>query len=111
MGGAIGEHAPLMQHDHLIVVTDLVDQVGRPKDAYSLLGDEASYNLEKSRARLDVESCRRLIKQQHARPVQERSRDLDPSHLTAGKEAHLVAGSVGETDASELDRLSRARFT
>ncbi len=48
-GGAIGEHAPLVQHDHLIVVTDLVDQMGCPKDAYSFLGDEASHNLKKFR--------------------------------------------------------------
>ena len=49
-----------------------------------------------------------LIKQQHARPVQERPRDLDPPHLTAGKEAHLVACPVGETHAGELDRSSLA---
>ena len=42
--------------------------------------------------------------------MQERARDLDPPHLTAGKKAHLVAGPVGEADAGELDRASRARF-
>ena len=43
--------------------------------------------------------------------MEERPGDLDPPHLTAGKEAHLVAGPVGETDAGELDSPSLARFT
>ena len=110
-GGAVGEHAPLVQHNHMIIVADLVDEVGRPKDAYSFLSDETSYDLENSGARLDVEPRGRLVEQQHARPMQKRSRDLDPPHLTAGKEAHLVAVPVGETDARELHRPSLARFT
>src|ERR1700722_10304976 len=82
--------------------------MGRPKDAYSFLSDEGPYDREDPGARLNVEPRRRLIKQQHARPVQERPRDLDPPHLTAGKEAHLVAGPVSETHAGELDRSSLA---
>src|SRR3984957_2461242 len=111
MGGAVCEHAPLVQHDHMIIVADLVDQMGRPKDAYSFLGDEASYNLKNPGARLDVEPRGRLVEQQPARLVQGRPSDLDPPHLTAGKEAHLVADPVGETDARELHRPSLARFT
>ena len=95
----------------MIVVADLVDQVGRPKDAYSLVGDKTSYDFEDPGPRFDVEPGRRFIEQQHARPVQERPRDLDPPHLTAGKEPHLVAGSVSETHAAKLDRPSLARLT
>src|SRR5579863_9695569 len=83
----------------------------RPEDAYSLVRDEATHDFEDSGPRLDVKPRRRLIKQQHARPVQERPRDLDPPHLTAGKEAHLVACSVGETDAGKLDRPALPRLT
>ena len=43
--------------------------------------------------------------------MQERPRDLDPPHLTAGKESHLVAGPVSKTDAGELDRSSLASLT
>src|SRR6185437_2041434 len=99
-----------MQNDDMIVVVNLVDQMGRPKDADSLVVDETSHDLENPGARLDVKPRRRLIEQQHARPVQERPGDLHSPHLAAGKEAHLVVGAVGEADAGELDRLPRARF-
>ena len=92
----------------MVFIANLVDEMGRPKDAYSFVSDKGPYHPEDASPRLDVESRRRLIKQQHARPVQERPRDLDASHLTAGKEAHLVARPVGETDAGELDRASLA---
>src|ERR1700727_1177715 len=92
----------------MVFVADLVDEMGRPKDAYSFVSDKGPHDCEDASPRLDVEARRRLIKQQHARPVQERPRDLDASHLTAGKEAHLVAGPVGETDAGELDCSSLA---
>src|ERR1700674_5173093 len=101
----------MMQHDNMIVIANLVDEMGRPKDAYAFGSNEGPYDLEDLGPRLDVESRRRLIKQQHARPVQERPRDLDPPHLSAGKEPHLVAGSVSETDAGKLDRPSLARLT
>src|ERR1700722_2123376 len=95
----------------MVFIANLVDEMGRPKDAYSFVSDKGPYDREDPGPRLDVESGRRLIKQQHARPVQERPRDLDTSHLAAGKETHLVAGPVGETDAGELDRALLARFT
>ena len=92
----------------MVFIANLVDEMGRPKDAYSFVSDKGPYYRKDPGPRLDVESRRRLIKQQHARPVQERPRDLDASHLTAGKEAHLVGRPVGETDAGELDRASLA---
>ena len=101
----------MMQHDNMIVIANLVDEMGRPKDAYSLVRDEAPDDLENPGPRLDVESRRRLIKQQHARLVQERPCNFDPPHLTAGKEAHLIASPVGETHAGELDRSSLASLT
>src|SRR5258707_5807038 len=110
-GRAVGEHAPLVEHDYMIVVAYLVDQVGRPKDAYSFVGDQTPNDLENPGPRFDVEPCRRLIEQQHARPMQERPRDLDSSHLTAGKEPHLVAGSVSEADTGKLDCPSLAGLT
>ena len=94
----------------MVFIANLVDEMGRPKDAYPFVSDKGPYDREDASPRLDVESRRRLIKQQHARPVQERPRDLDASHLTAGKEAHLVGRPVGETDAGDLDRSSLARF-
>ena len=95
----------------MIVVANLVDEMGRPEDAdaFDRRRDPRTTS-RMSGARLDVEPGRRLVEQQHARPMQQRARDLDPPHLTAGKEAHFVAGAVGEPDASELDRLSRARL-
>ena len=94
----------------MVFIANLVDKMGRPKDAYSFVSDEGAYDREDPGPRLDVEPGRGLIKQQHARPVQERPRDLDPPHLTAGKESHLVAGPVSKTHAGELDRPSFARF-
>ena len=87
----------------MVFIANLVDEMGRPKDANAFGSDEGPHDLEDLGPRLDVESRRRLIKQQHARLVQERPRDLDASHLTAGKEAHLVARPISETDAGELD--------
>ena len=107
-GLAVREHASVVQYNNMIFIANFVDEMGRPKDAYSLVSDKGPYDPEDPGARLDVESRGRLIKQQHARPVQERPRDLDASHLTSGKEAHLVTCPVGETDAGELDRSSLA---
>ncbi len=99
-----------MQNDDMIVVANLVDEMGRPEDADSLVGDEAAHDLEKASTRLDVEPGGRLVEQQHARPVQERARNLDPPHLPAGEIAHFVMGTIGETDARELRGLSHARL-
>ena len=94
----------------MIVVANLVNEMGRPKDAYPFDGDETPHDLENPGARLDVEPRRRLVEKQHARPMQKRARDLDPPRLTAGEEAHFVARTVGEPYTSKLDCLSGARF-
>ena len=95
-----------MQNDDMIVVANLVDEVGRPEHADSFVRDESAHDLENVRARLDVEPGRRLVEQQHARTVQQRPRDLDPPHLAAGEIARLVVGPIGETDAREFGSLS-----
>src|SRR5271166_1963880 len=61
-------------------------------------------------ARLDVESRRGLVEQQHSWAVQQSASDLDAPHLAAREIARLVAGLVYEADAGELRDLSRARF-
>src|SRR4029079_1666975 len=52
-------------------------------------------------ARFDVEANRRLVKNEQARAVQQRASDLETSHLSAGKVAHLVLGALGERNARE----------
>jgi hypothetical protein len=100
-----------VQHDNMVFIANLVDEMGRPKDAYPFVSDEGPYDRQDPGPRLDVKPRRRLIKHQHARPVQKRPRDLDPPHLTAGKESHLVAGPVSKTHAGELDSSSLASLT
>src|SRR5262249_25028480 len=70
-----------------------------------------TYDLEDLGPRFDVEPRRWLVEQQHARPVKERPGNLNPPHLTAGKETDLVASPIGEADAAEVHRASLARFT
>ena len=43
---AVGEHAALVQHDHVILVANLVDEMGRPQDADPFVGDETAHDLE-----------------------------------------------------------------
>ena len=57
-------------------------------------------------ARCDVQPDRRFVQHQHARPVQQRARDLDPPHLAARQFAHRVPGAVGQFDL--LQRGERA---
>src|SRR5664279_1605810 len=95
----------------MVILANLVNEMRRPEDAYSFVGDETPHDLEDSGSRLDVEPRRRLVEQQHARSMQERPRDLDPAHLAAGKKAHLVCRPIREPDASELDRGSLTRVT
>jgi hypothetical protein len=99
--GAVAEHAALMQHDHLVGIGGLVDQMRRPQHADALLGDEAAHVPEDVGARRDVETDRRLVEHQKARAVQECPCDLDATHLTAREIAHLVVGAVAERDAFE----------
>ena len=58
---AVSKHAAFVQQDHMIVVANLVDEMGRPKDANSFVGDEASHHLEDPGPRLDIEPRRRRL--------------------------------------------------
>ena len=109
-GRIVGEHPSLVQNNDVIVVTNFVDEVRRPKHADAFVRDEAAHDLENVRARLDIESGRRLVEQQHARTVQQRPRDLDPPHLAAREIARLVADPIGEADPRKLGGGPRARF-
>ena len=46
-----------MQHHNMIVITNLVDEMGRPKDAYAFVSDKGPYDLEDPGPGLDVESA------------------------------------------------------
>ena len=48
-GRTIREHAPFMQNDDMIVVANLVDEMGRPEDADALVRDEAAHDLKNVR--------------------------------------------------------------
>ena len=98
---ALGQDPALMQDDEIIVRPDLVEQMRRPQHAYSLFGNELADVVEDIGARLDVEADGRLVEQQQARAVQQRSRNFQPSHLAAGEIAHLAAGAVGKAEARQ----------
>ena len=91
-----------MEHDHLVLGRDLVDQMSRPEHADVLLGAQPADVLDDRLARADVEADGRLVEQQELRPVQQRAGDLDPAQLPARELADLVAGALGELEAGEL---------
>src|SRR4051812_40406157 len=70
--------------------------MGRPQNAASFLGHEASHLPDESLARFDVETDRRLIEKEERGIVEQRTRDLEPAHLPAGKIADLVVDPIGE---------------
>jgi hypothetical protein len=64
----------------------------RPKDAEAFLGDEPAHLVDETLARLDVETDGRLVEQQKARPMKQRTGDFEPPHLAARQLPHLVVG-------------------
>ena len=52
-------------------------------------------------ARLGVEARRRLVEEEHARPVHERERQVEPALHPAGVAADLAIGRLGQADALE----------
>src|SRR3954464_8792119 len=84
------ENPALMQNHEVVAGTDLVKQMRSPQHANALLGHQPPYVTEDIGARLDIEADRRLVKQQQARPVQQRARDLKPSHLPPRKVTYLA---------------------
>ena len=92
------EDLALMQDDNIVAGLDLVDQMGCPKHANALARDKAPHMLEDVRAGLDIETGGRLVKQQHARAMQQRAGDFHPAHLAAGKVARLFARAIRHLD-------------
>ena len=63
--------------------------------------------LPERRAALRIETGRRLVEEEDARPVDEREREVEPPLHPAGVAADLAVGRLGEADA--LEQLVRAR--
>ena len=95
------ENPALMQHDDIVLVRDFIDEMRRPQDRHSFRGDKVAHMTDDVGPRLDVEANRRLVKNEQARAVQQRASDLETSHLSTGKVAHLVLGALGERNALE----------
>jgi hypothetical protein len=96
--GAAREHAALMQDDEIVAGGNLVEQMRRPQHADTLLGDELPDVGQDVRACLDIEPDGRLVEQQQARPMQQRTRNFQPAHLSAREVAHLACGAIGKSD-------------
>ncbi len=101
VGAVVGEHAPLVQHDDLVVGTDLVDEMRGPQHADAILRHEAAGQRQNVGPRLDVEPRGRLVEQHEAGFVQERAGDLDPPRLAARELADAVFQPVGKPHPSD----------
>src|SRR5262245_36592062 len=99
--GAVRQHPSLVQHHHVVLLRDLVDQVRGPQHRDAVRDHQPAHLAEDIGPRFDVEADRRLVEHEQARPVQQRAGDLDAPHLSAGQVTHLVAGAIGERDAGE----------
>ena len=89
--GAVSEHAALVQHDHMIVIADLVDQMRRPQHGDPALAHQAAHMSDDRRFRRDIQPHCGLVQHQHAGLVQQRPRNLHAPHLSARQLAHRVA--------------------
>ena len=89
----------LMKDDKIVVRNDLVKQVSGPQYPDPLLDDQSPHMAQDIGSRLDVETDGSLVKQQETRPVQKRSRNLEPPHLSPREIADLAGGAVGKSDA------------
>ena len=74
---ALRQHAALVQHHDVVVVSGFVDQMRRPEHADALRGREPPNMLENVGARFDVEADRRLVEQQQPWAMQQRACDFD----------------------------------
>ena len=85
----------------------LLEVVRREEDRQALgLGEPLDLDPHR-RARLGVESCRRLVEEQHLRLVDETERDVESPLHPAGVAARLPVGGVAQPD--ELEQLVDAR--
>ena len=90
------DHAPAERHDVRHVVAR---QQHRRLVAAVVLGDERADPL----LHRHVEADRRLVEEEHLRPVQERADDLDLHPLAEREVAHRLADEVA--DVEQLDQL------
>ncbi len=99
-----------MQHDHAVVVRDLVDQVGGPEHRDPVLARQAVDVGDDGLAGRHVQAHGRLVEQQQPRPVQQRAGDLDPAAVAAVEPAHPLARALGHAQAAELGLDARQAF-
>ena len=86
---AVGEHVGLLE------------VLRREEDGDALVAGEPRDLLPECGAALDVETRRRLVEKDDARPVHERERQVEPALHPARVPAHLAIGGFGEADALE----------
>src|SRR5579871_6023631 len=98
---ALRKDAALVQDDETIVWNDFVEQMGCPQHADALFRDKLTDVLEDVGTGLDVETNRRFVEQKQFWPMQKRSRNLHPAHLSARQIANLAACALGQPDARQ----------
>ena len=84
-----------MQHDDIVRIRDLVDQVRGPQDAHPLFPGQCVNLRHDVGARLDVQPDRCLVAQQKARLMQKRAGDLDAALLPAALTRLYTGKNVG----------------
>ena len=92
---AVGEHVGLLE------------VLGGEEHGDAVVAREPCDLLPERAAALRVEPGRRLVQEQHARPVDERQREVEPALHAARVALHLAVGRVGQPDA--LEQLVGAR--
>ena len=95
------ENPAVMQHDDIIAVGDFIDEMRGPKNRNAFCGDEVAHMTDDVGPGFDVETDRGLVENEQARPVQQRARDFETSHLTTREVAHLVFGPLGQRNAGQ----------
>ena len=104
------ENPSFMQHDCIVAWLDLIDEVSCPKHPDACLRDKVSHMFENIRTGFDIQSNRRLVKQKHARAMQQCARDFHPSHLPPRKRARLVVRAVRHRNLVEDRGDAQLRF-
>src|SRR4051794_11026197 len=88
-GRAAGAQSPAVhERDPLAELVGLVHVVRREQDRHAALLAQSRDEIPHGAARDRVEADRRLVEDQHARPVDERLRELEPADHAAGVRRH-----------------------
>ena len=106
------DHLPVQREGRVGVVHDRVDVVGDEEDGHPRLRLEAVQRRVDEVLAADVDARGRLVEEEHLGAVDDRPRDQDPLHLTAGEDAEPLAedGRVLEADGFEALAVVRAAF-